>query len=38
MKQELRSAKFLCNEIDNGNVCPACPKVNSLFVHSKYYF
>lgn len=28
MKHNLRNPTFLCKKLDNGNVCPACPKVN----------
>jgi hypothetical protein len=27
MKHELRTLSFYCSELDNGNICPACPKV-----------
>ena len=33
MKHELRQAAFLCEELDRGNVCPACPKVCIQFCH-----
>ena len=35
MKHELRNPAFLCEGLDKGNVCPACPKVSfaSIFVH-----
>ena len=28
MKHELRYPAFLCEGLDKGNVCPACPKVS----------
>ena len=31
MKHELRRLKFLVPEMDDENVCPACPKVNYNF-------
>ena len=33
MKVELRHLSFLCSDLDMGNVCPACPKVNNLWMH-----
>lgn len=32
MKHELRHPTFLCEELDNGNICPACPKVSMMLV------
>lgn len=30
MKHEVRNLNFICEGLDNGNICPACPKVSKL--------
>lgn len=30
MKHELRHPAYLCEQLDKGNVCPACPKVSMI--------
>jgi len=32
-KHDLRHLHFLSNDLDNGNVCPACPKVVHSHTH-----
>ena len=31
LKAELRHLSYLSGELDSGNICPACPKVNSTY-------
>ena len=30
MKHEVGNLNFICEGLDNGNICPACPKVSKL--------
>lgn len=34
MKHELRNLSFISDELDNGNICPACPKVCAININS----
>ena len=32
MKVEVRNLSYISNELDEGNVCPACPKVIAKYI------
>lgn len=38
MKVELRHLTSVCSELDKGNVCPACPKVQLYIVLKSYLY